>query len=183
MWWLVKFSDLREVKERLALVEAKLNHVERLERRILNVLEFLFGNRPAPAFQILIYGGPMGLSITAGLAPLLVQLVPLPSGSVFDSPANLALTCDDPNVVIAPADGDATGTLFNVSTPASDTATSANLNATGLAGGVQISGTAVLTIVPAPPPPPVPATSIGIVAAGSQPSAPVASAKSRAPAK
>ena len=109
----------------------------------------------------------MGLSITAGLGPLLVQLVPLPSGSQFDSPADLELTADDPNVLIAAAPGDTTGTLFNVSTPASDTATSFNLDATGLAGGVQISGTAPVTILPAttPPPPPNPATSIGIVAA------------------
>ena len=131
------------------------------------VLDFLKEHFGRPAEQILIYGGNMGLSITAGLGPLLVQLVPLPSGSQFDSPADLELTADDPNVVIAAAPGDTTGTLFNVSTPASDTATSFNLNATGLGGGASISGTAPVTILPAttPPPPPNPATSIGIAAA------------------
>jgi hypothetical protein len=127
----------------------------------------------------------MGLSITAGGAALLAQLVPLPDGSVFDSPANLALACDDPNVVIAPG-GDAAGATFNVSTPASDTQASAHLNATGLAGGVQITGSALLTILPAVVPPPVPATSIGIIAAPAQSigvtAAPAAASKRAAPA-
>ena len=146
-------KELRELREIAAMCE--------------EILDIIRRPRAKPATQILIHGGHMGLNITAGAAALLVQLIPLPSGSVFDSPADLELTADDPNVVIAPAPGDTTGTMFAVSTPASDTATSCNLDATGLAGGVQISGTALLTITPAtaPPPPPNPATSIGIVAA------------------
>ena len=105
------------------------------------------------------------LIIVAGGAALLVQLIPLPSGTVFDSPADLELTADDPAVVVVPAPGDTTGTLFAVSAPASDTNTSCNLDATGLAGGVPIAGTVNVPIQAAPPPPPTPATSIGIVAA------------------
>ena len=152
---------------------------------------FDHATRP-PASQILIYGGTMGLSIVAGGAALLVQLIPLPSGSVFDSPANLALTCDNAGVVVAPESGDTTGTMFNVSAPASVAPGTANLNATGLAGGQQITGTAPLTITAEAPPP---ATSIGIVAASGAAAPPPAAAakvaldasgapvKGRAPAK
>lgn len=145
----------------------ELRNIEVAIDKLRNVFERHF--RIKPATQILIYGGNMGLNITAGAAALLVQLIPLPAGSVFDSPADLGLTADDPNVVIAENAADPSGTTFNVSTPASDTAASFNLNATGMAGGVAIkSDPTPVTITPAgppPPPPPNPATSIGIVAA------------------
>jgi hypothetical protein len=135
-------------------ISEKLEEILRIVRRRFREFK--------PARSILIHGGNMSLGITAGGALLTVQLIPLPSGAVFDSPADLELTSDDPNVVIAANPTDTTGTLFDVSTPASDTATSANLDATGLAGGVQIEGTALLTITPAAA---QAATSIGIVAA------------------
>lgn len=114
----------------------------------------------------------MGLSVTAGGALLAVQLIPLPSGSTFASPASLALVADDPAVVTVPDPADTTGTVFDVTAPATDTNASFNLNATGLAPSptpgeapVAITGTAQVTIVPAPPPSLPPAQSIGIVAA------------------
>lgn len=163
----------------------RLNPMKETNRLLEDILRFL-RRRFGHAEHIKIStGGTMGLSITAGAAALLVQLIPLPSGTVFDSPADLELTCDDPNVVIAENASDPTGTTFNVSTPATDTATSANLNATGLAGGVQVAGTAQLTILPAAPPPAPPATSIGIVAApvASAPTATASAARVVAPGK
>lgn len=103
---------------------------------------------------------PTNFSVQAGGPPAVIQLIPLPSGSVFDTPADLALTASDAAVQITPNPGDTTGTEFAVTVPASDTNTTFTLNATGLAGGVQITGSQVMTIIPAVTPP-TPATSIG----------------------
>lgn len=171
------------------MIGRELQQVRDSIDRLRVVFERHFGLRRAT--KILIYGDDkMGLVITAGAGALLVQLIPLPGNSVFDSPADLELTADDPNVVIAENAADSTGTTFNVSTPGSDTATSCNLDATGLAAGKQVSGTAILTILPAappPPPPPPPATSIGIIAAppveqAAKATATAAPGKLRAPA-
>lgn len=157
----------------------ELRKIAAIEERILDTLLFIACRRPAS--KILIYGeNTMGLNVTAGAAALLVQLVPLPSGTQFDSPADLELTCDDAAVTIAPQAGDTTGTLFTVTVQASDANTTALLDATGLAGGKQISGTATLTITPATPANPNPATSIGIVAAPVAPATAAPAANRRA---
>jgi hypothetical protein len=165
----------------------RLNPFKETNRLLEDILRFLrrrFGH--AESLKIVPTGGTMSLGITAGGALLLVQVIPLPGGSILDSPPNIALTCDDSNVVIAAEAGDTTGTLFNVSTPATDTATSANLSATGLAGGQKISsGPIPLAISPGAPPPPVFATSLGIVAApvASAPTATASAARVVAPGK
>jgi hypothetical protein len=153
--------------------EKEIRGIEKALWELVGLLRKAFHTKPAT--QILILGGNMsanGLNVLAGGPPLTIQLIPLPSGSQFDSPADLDPVIDDSNASIAPHPGDLTGTLFDVSTPASDTNTVINVDATGLAGGKQISGTAQISITPAstpPPPPPNPATSIGIVAAGASP--------------
>jgi hypothetical protein len=101
-------------------------------------------------------------SVQAGGAPAVVQFIPLPSGSVFNSPASFLPTADDPNVVFAPNPGDTTGTEFTITVPATDTATSFNLGVSGPDGaaGAVISGTQLWMIIPAVVIPPA-ATSIG----------------------
>ena len=101
-------------------------------------------------------------SVQAGGPPAIVQFIPLPSGSVFFSPASFVPVADDPNVVFAPNPGDTTGTEFTVTVPASDTAVSFNLGVSGPDGaaGASISGTQLWTIIPAVVPPNF-ATSIG----------------------
>jgi hypothetical protein len=143
----------------------ELKGIEHWLERIFHLLERRFGLKPAT--QILIIGENMAqINLVPGGAVVPVQLVPLPSGSVFDSPADLVLTCDDSAVVIVPHPGDTTGSVFDVSAPASDLNTSANLDATALAGGKQIAGSVAISIGGAPPPPPNAATSIGIVPFG-----------------
>ena len=101
-------------------------------------------------------------SVQAGGAPAVVQFIPLPAGSVFFSPTSFTPTADDPNVVIVPNPGDTTGTEFQITVPATDTATGFNLAVSGPDGaaGATISGTQAWTITPAVTPPTL-ATSIG----------------------
>jgi hypothetical protein len=165
--------DNMENEERLYIAAAAaLEEIKKLAAR--SALEFLLRDGYlVPAAQILILergGNTMSLSVTAGGALLAVQIIPLPAGSVLASPADLELTASDPLVEIVPDPNDTTGTIFDVTVPASDTNTSFTLNATGLApnatpGGapVPISGSAVVEIVQPAPPPPIPATSLGIV--------------------
>jgi hypothetical protein len=102
-------------------------------------------------------------SVQAGGAPAVVQFIPLPSGSVFATPASFVPTADDPAITFAPNPGDTTGTEFTVTAPASDTNTSFNLAVSGPNGasGATISGTQLWTIIPSVTPPPPAATSIG----------------------
>src|SRR5271170_7626116 len=105
---------------------------------------------------------PTNFSVQAGGPPAVVQFIPLPSGSVFFAPTSFTPTSDDPNVVIVANPGDTTGTEFQITVPASDTATSFNLGVSGPDGasGATISGTQLWTIIPAVVVPPA-ATSIG----------------------
>jgi hypothetical protein len=123
--------------------------------------------QPKPATQILIIRigdnqMPTNFSVQAGGAPAVVQFIPLPSGSVFATPLSFAPVADDSNVSIVPNPGDTTGTEFQITVPASDTAAGFNLSVSGPlgAGGASISGSQAWTIIPAVVVPP-PATSIG----------------------
>lgn len=181
----------------------KLRKVEIEIRRLARLIEiFLLRIGVRPARQILILGGnnmTNPFALIAGAPPISVQLIPLPSGSVFATPADLELTSDDGDVVIAPDTTDLSGASFLVSIPASTLSTGGNLDATGLAPNadptqtpVQVSGTIAFTVTPAviPPPPVVPATSIGFQQKGAAPAstAPVTAAaaatgNAKAPAK
>jgi hypothetical protein len=148
-------------KHILRQIEKRLEFIERVLYRAIHLV---------PATKILILGDNMtpAFALTAGAPPITVTLVPLPPGSVFASPADLELTSDDPDVVIVEHPGDSTGTMFDVSTPATDTETEMHLDATGLApnavaGGapVAIAGAILVTIAPAVSTAP-PAQGIGI---------------------
>ena len=170
----------RSDREKLRKLEIELHRVARL----IELLLLRIGVKPAT--QILILGGNNmnPFSLLAGGLPISIQLVPLPSGSIFATPADLELTADDSDVVIAPDTSDPSGASFLISIPASTAAPSFNLDATGLAPNndptqppVSVSGTVEVTVTPAAPPPPPPgtgATSIGFQLNASQPSAPAA---------
>jgi hypothetical protein len=160
------------------LPHEKPKHFHRIYELFTELEAFLYqllASHPRPAKSLLLVDleanrmSTSAFALVAGGPPILVQLVPLPAGSIFASPADLELTADDPEIVIEPNPGDTTGSQFLVSAPESDPGTTFNLDATGLAPGanpgdppVQISGTQQVTVAAvAPPPPPAPATSIG----------------------
>jgi hypothetical protein len=141
--------------------ERELERIGDELRSIKELLKKFLGIQSATAIavvQITKDGVQTMNPITPGV-PYFIQLLPLPSGSQFDSPADLALTSTDSDVSIVPAPGDTTGTVFKVTQAAPSGDSSVVLDATGLAGGVAIGGT--VTLSEAAPANPSPATSIG----------------------
>src|SRR5271167_3994933 len=100
------------------------------KREVIKLLKEIAHNtrqhhHPASSIGQIQIGGNMAtnFSVQAGGAPAVVQFVPLPSGSVFFSPASFVPVADDPAVQISPNPGDTTGTEFQIIVPASDTNT------------------------------------------------------------
>jgi hypothetical protein len=165
--------------------------LERLDR-LIGVLERQFHTVPAKRLTLIQNGGNLStsaFSLVAGGPPASFTIIPLPSGSALDLPADLELTSTDPLAVITNDPTDPSGATFDVSVPASDTSATIELDATGLnSAGVAISGGPFeVAVTPsAPPPPPSPASALGLVQnSGQAPTSipsPTASAKTAAPA-
>lgn len=126
--------------------ERELERIGDELRSIKELLKKFLGIQSATAIavvQITKDGVQTMNPITPGV-PYFIQLLPLPSGSQFDSPADLALTSTDSDVSIVPAPGDTTGTIFSVTQAAPSGDAGVVLDASGLAGGVTITGTITL---------------------------------------